>query len=249
MSHLRTVYIVDPDATSRRLLTAHLACVGAEAWPFARGAEFLHILDHLAPACVILDMNVAEPGGLELLAELVRRRPFWPVLAISGAPELETAVAAMKLGALDFLAKPLEPPALAAALAPAFGRLERALETSEARRRAGERLSRLSQREFDIALALIAGQSNKTVAHMFGISVRTVEMHRAHIMAKLQVKTLAEAAVLATQAGLESANTTVRPRAVVEVPPFLAGRPRGSFMELSRAERKRSASGGKGTVR
>jgi two-component system response regulator FixJ len=153
---------------------------------------------------------------------------------MSGTPDLETAVAAMKLGALDFLTKPVGAPALAAALEPAFGRLEKSLETCEERRRASDRLARLSQREFDIVLALIAGQSNKTVAHMLGISVRTVEMHRAHIMAKLEVKTLAEAAVLATQAGLASARPDVRPRAVVEVASFLAARPRGSALEINR---------------
>ena len=243
MSHPCTVYVVDADSASRRLLTALLAGIGADAWPFAHGAEFLHILDHLAPGWVILDMGVAEPGGLELLAELVRRRPYWPVLAISAAPALETAVAAMKLGALDFLAKPLDADAIAAALAPAFGRLEKALETSEAGRHAGERLSRLSQREFDIARALIDGHSNKRVAHMLGISVRTVEMHRAHIMTKLEVKTLAEAAVLATQAGLASASPAARPHAVVELPTYLTGRRRGSFVELDREESERRAAG------
>jgi two-component system, LuxR family, response regulator FixJ len=202
MSHQRTVYVVDRDLASRRLLTAHLARIGAEAWPFAGGAEFLDILDHLMPACVLLDMDVAAPCGLEVVAELGHRRPGWPVVAMSAAPEVTVAVEAMKLGALDFLEKPVEAAGLAAALLPAWTSLERSLEASETRRLAGERLGRLTPRELDIALALFAGHSNKAVAHLLGISVRTVEMHRAHIMAKLGVKTLAEAAVLATQARL-----------------------------------------------
>jgi two-component system response regulator FixJ len=204
MSHQRTVYVVDRDLASRRALNSHLARIGAEAWPFVGGAEFLDILDHLMPACVLLDME-AGPGGLEIIAELAHRRPGWPVVAMSAAPEVAVAVDAMKLGALDFLEKPIEAASLAAALFPAWGSLERSLEQNETRRLAGERLGRLTPRELDIALSLFAGHSNKAVAHLLGISVRTVEMHRAHIMAKLGVKTLAEAAVLATQSGIAAA--------------------------------------------
>jgi len=205
MSHQRTVYIIDPDLASRRTLAAQLARVGVEAWPFADGAEFLAIFEHLTPAVVLLDIDIETPQGLEILAEIGRRRPGWPVLAMSAKPDVKAAVAAMKLGALDFLCKPFETPELAAALTPAFAQLHDALQTSEGSRRAADRLTRLSPRERDIAIALFAGQSNKAVAHLLGISVRTVEMHRAHIMTKLEVKTIAEAAVLATQAGLTSA--------------------------------------------
>jgi two-component system response regulator FixJ len=102
-------------------------------------------------------------------------------------------------------------------LTPAFARLQNAIEASEGNRLAADRLVRLSPRERDIALALFAGRSNKAVAHLLGISVRTVEMHRAHIMAKLGVKTIAEAAVLATHAGLTSATPRVQQRPVAEV--------------------------------
>ena len=213
MSLHRTVYVIDPDLASRRGLTASLARIGAEAWPFASGADFLAILDHLSPACVLLDMNVSDPGGLDLLTELGLRKPGWPVIAMAEAPEVKVAVEAMKLGALDFLVKPFEAQELAATLTPAWTRLDKALEKGEGRRRAAEQLGRLSPRERDIALALFAGHSNKSVAHLLGISVRTVEMHRAHIMAKLGVKSLAEAAVLATEAGLTSASPRPQPQA------------------------------------
>jgi two-component system response regulator FixJ len=224
MSHQRTVYVVDRDLGVRRVLTAILARIGAEAWPFAGGREFLDILDHLMPACVLLDMDLAAPGGLEVLAELGHRRPAWPVVAMSATPEVAVAVEAMKLGALDFLQKPVDGAGLTAALVPAWGRLERSLELNEARRAAQERLGRLTARELDIALALFRGQSNKTVAHLLGISVRTVEMHRAHIMAKLGVKTLAEAAVLATQAGMAPSHPAAPVAAAAAPPVFLRRR-------------------------
>jgi two-component system response regulator FixJ len=202
MSHRRTVYVVERDLGARRLLISQLAQIGAEPWPFAGGDEFLGMLDHLAPACVLLDMDLEEAEGLAVLGELLRRQPGWPVVGLSGRGDLPLAVQAMKLGALDFLEKPASAAGLAAALAPAWSALERAMEAGEAKRIAGERLARLTRRELDISLALFSGRSNKAIAHDLGISVRTVEMHRAHVMAKLGVRSLAEAAVLATQAGL-----------------------------------------------
>src|SRR4051794_10159060 len=84
MSHRRTVYVVEGDLGARRTLISNLAQIGAEPWPFAEGNEFLGMLEHLAPACVLLDMDLDSPDGLGLLAELVQRRPGWPVVALSG---------------------------------------------------------------------------------------------------------------------------------------------------------------------
>lgn len=207
MAHQRTVYVVDDDLETRRSLTINLASIGAEAWPFGGGVEFLDILGHLMPGCVLLDMDCSD--GLDILAALVRRETGWPILAMSAAPRVDVAVAAMKLGALDFLEKPVDAAKLAAALIPAWNALEASLEQGEARRIAQDRLARLTARELDISLALFGGRSNKAVAHDLGISVRTVEMHRAHVMAKLGVKSIAEAAVMATHAGLPIAQ---RPR-------------------------------------
>jgi two-component system response regulator FixJ len=200
MSHQRTVYVVESDVEIRRSLVISLASVGAEAWPFGGGDEFLEILGHLMPGCVLLDMDSAD--GLEVLDALVKRETGWPILAMSGRPDVSLAVEVMKLGALDFLEKPVDAAKLAAALLPAWIALEASLEQGKARRIAQDRLARLTARELDISLALFGGRSNKAVAHELGISVRTVEMHRAHIMAKLGVKSIAEAAVMATHAGL-----------------------------------------------
>lgn len=213
MSHQRRVYVVGGDPKVRRLLTGHVGAVGAEAWPFASGADFLGILEHLAPACLLIDMDECDVPGIEILAELVARSVAWPAIAVSGREELQLAIETMKLGALDFLRLPLNREVLALALAPAWKALEQVVEAAESRRVAQERLARLTAREMDVLLALLGGGFNKAIAHDFGISVRTVEMHRAHLMAKLEVKSLAEAALLAPQAGLEvpsSAATSAR---------------------------------------
>jgi two-component system response regulator FixJ len=203
MSHQRRVYVVGQDLEVRRTLTQYVGVIGAEAWPFARGSDFLEILDHLAPGCVLLDMDDSDVPGIDILAEMVTRQVAWPVIAVSGREDLQLAIRAMKLGALDFLHVPLSRETLALALAPAWRALERVVEAGEARRAAQERLARLTAREMDVLLALLGGRSNKAIAHDFGISVRTVEMHRAHLMTKLDVKSLAEAALLAPQAGLD----------------------------------------------
>ena len=200
MAHQRTVYVIESDVETRRSVVINLASIGAEAWPFAGGGEFLDILGHLMPGCILLDMDA--PDSFEVLSALVQRETGWPILAMSGRGDVSLAVESMKLGALDFLEKPLDAPKLAAALLPAWVALEASLEQGVARRVAQDRLARLTARELDISLALFGGRSNKAVAHDLGISVRTVEMHRAHIMAKLGVKSIAEAAVMATHAGL-----------------------------------------------
>jgi two-component system response regulator FixJ len=202
MSHQRNVYLIDDDAATRRSLSNQLGTMGIEAWPFATGAEFLAMLGHLRPSCVVLDMEMPHLGGLDVLAELVRQDVDWPVIALSSRGEISVAIDAMKLGAVDFLHKPLQRELLEAALDLAFDSLERTLEASLTRQRAQERVARLTPREVDIGLALLRGMANKCAAHELGISVRTVEMHRAHILEKLAVKSLAEAAVLMTQAGL-----------------------------------------------
>jgi two-component system, LuxR family, response regulator FixJ len=203
MSHHRRVYVVARDIEVRRLLTRYVGGLGAEAWPFAGGGDFLKILEHLEPACVLLDMDVGDVAGLEILGELAVRNLGWPVIAMSAREDLHLAIEAMKLGALDFLSLPPNRELLALALAPAWKALDQAIEAGASRRQAQERLGRLTAREIDVSLALLNGGSNKKIAYEFGISVRTVEMHRAHIMAKLGVRSLAEAAVLATQAGLD----------------------------------------------
>ncbi|MFN3388170.1 MAG: response regulator transcription factor [Allosphingosinicella sp.] len=211
MSHQRMVYLIDRDLETRRSLSLHLASLGAEAWPFASGSEFLEIASHLTPACILLDMDMPGTSGLDVMAELARRGIEWPVVAMSGCRDIGPAVEAMKRGAIDFLEKPVDMTVLAGALVPALEALARMVEAQEARRAAQERIARLTAREVDISLALFSGQANKAVAHDFGISVRTVEMHRAHIMAKLGVRSLAEAAVIATQAGLDLAPLLPQP--------------------------------------
>ena len=200
MSHQRTVYLIDDDPGDRHSLAFQLGNFGIEAWPFAGGADFLASLPHLRPECIVLSMEVPQQSGLQLMGELLRRGVDWPVIAVSAAPELRIAVEAMKLGAIEFLAKPVDVEALLAALGEASLVLEHSVLASEKRRSAEDRVACLTPRERDISLALVRGQANKMTAHQLGISVRTVEAHRANIMMKLGVRSLAELVLLITEA-------------------------------------------------
>lgn len=202
MSHHRRVYIVGGDSEERKALVAELAAIGAEAWPLGSGAELIAIVDRLAPGCVLLDFTSCLPA-MSTLDALATRAPGWPVIGLGHAGSLAIAVDAMKRGAADFLCKPATRAQLAAALAPLWGKLQRAIEADQARQFARDRVTRLTTREFDVLLALVAGKANKCAAHQLGISVRTVEMHRARIMAKLGVRSLSEATLLMAGAGLD----------------------------------------------
>lgn len=204
VSHHRRVYIVGGDGDERKAIMAHLATVGAEAWPISSGAELIAVLDRLAPGCVLLDFT-SSLAGMATLDALRSRVPGWPVIGIGHPGGLAIAVDAMKRGASDFLCKPVVQVQLAAALAPLWGRLQRAVELDEAQQFAKDRVTKLTPREFDVFLALVMGKGNKCAAHQLGISVRTVEMHRARIMAKLGVRSLSEATLLMTRAGIDLA--------------------------------------------
>ena len=211
MSHHRRVYIVGGDNDERKALLPHLAAIGAEAWPLRSGAELVAIVDRLAPGCVLLDFTNCLPG-MSTLDALVGRVPGWPVIGLGHPGSLAIAVDAMKRGAAEFLCKPATHAQLAAALAPLWGKLQRAVEADEARQFARDKVTKLTTREFDVFLALVAGKANKCAAHQLGISVRTVEMHRARIMAKLGVRSLSEATLLMSRAGLDlSPVLTMRP--------------------------------------
>ena len=202
MSHQRTVYLVDDDAADRHYLAFRLGAAGYEAWPFSTAAAFLDAVGSLKPEIVLLSADLQPAGGVQLIGDLLDRGLDWPVVAMSGCGDVEVAVDVMKLGALDFLCKPLDEEKLLGALAHAALALETRVSAAETRRLAQVRVGGLTAREIDISLALLSGRPNKVVAHQLGISVRTVEAHRANIMVKLGVRSVAEVYMLLTQAGL-----------------------------------------------
>ncbi len=205
-----TIYIVDDDSAVRLSTAFFLNAVGFVTRQFADGPEFLDSVDDLAPGCVLLDVRMPGMDGLEVLAQLAERGARLPVVVVTGHGDVTTAVHAMQLGALDFLEKPFEEDVVLAVLARVFATLEDRVRDDSRRRDAEARIARLSEREREVLDGLIAGSGNKVLAFEIGISVRTVEMHRAGMMERLGVRTFAEALRLAFDAGVVS-DVSARP--------------------------------------
>lgn len=209
----RLIYVIDDDSDVRKSLHFRFSNSSINVWPFATASDFLEKLDFLTPAPILLDIRMADIDGLQLLEMLNDREVFWPVVIITAHGDVGVAVRAMKLGAIEFLEKPYAPEALDHATTQAFARLDQSQNVVSARDQARLRIERLAKRERETITILMEGVPNKEVAHRLGLSVRTVEMHRANALAKLNVKSIAEVVRLATVSGLmpETANWTDRP--------------------------------------
>jgi two-component system response regulator FixJ len=202
MTHQTTVYLVDDDAGDRHYLAFRLGALGIEAWPFASAESFLQNLDGLRPQPLLIGIEAAPHWGSELISQLQRRELDWPIIALSRSRDIALAVRTMKMGAVDFLSKPVEEDQLVCAVRGGAELLTSRLETRQVRRQAEERVTALTAREVSICKALLAGQPNKIIAHHLGISIRTVEAHRSNIMMKLSARNIAEVFMLLNQAGL-----------------------------------------------
>jgi len=196
------IYIIDDDRDVRKSLHFMFANSRIHVWPFASANDFLDQLPALPPAPILLDIRMEHIDGLELLGILREREVSWPVVILTAHGDVTVAVRAMKLGAIDFLEKPFTPEALELAIGHAFDLLEQREHLLSARDQARYRIGQLTMRERETIAILMEGVANKEVAHRLGLSVRTVEMHRANALAKLDVKSIAEVVKLATVGGL-----------------------------------------------
>ena len=203
MSEPFPIYVVDDDEAIRRSLSFLLKTSGYAVRLFEGGTAFLKEAAGLEPGCVLLDVRMPDIDGLEVQREWRARGVMLPVVIMTGHGDIDMAVAAMKAGASDFIEKPFEKAAL-------LGCVEAARRVAVAERGAGARaedararLNVLTDRERDVLDGLVQGLPNKTIAFDLGISPRTVEIHRANLMQKLEVKSLAEALRIAFHAGVE----------------------------------------------
>jgi two-component system response regulator FixJ len=196
----RIVYVVDDESEVRRSLGFFLKTAGFLPRPFLSGRDFVAEALDLAPGCALIDVRMPEMDGLEVIEKLVRRRFRLPMIVMTGHGDIATAVRAMKLGAIDFLEKPFEDGVLVEALDRGFDLLSKDVQGESERRDAERRLEALTPRELDVLTLLADGKSNKEVAIALDLSVRTVEMHRATMFDRLDVRTLPEALKLAFRA-------------------------------------------------
>lgn len=202
MDDRRIVHIIDDEDAIRRSAGFMLKTSGFAVTPWISGVEFLKNVKHVEQGCILLDVRMPEMDGLEVQHALRERGVAMPVVVLTGHGDVSIAVRAMKAGAVDFIEKPFEKSALLAALDHAFDRLadveNRACRAADA----AILIAGLTAREQDVLRGLAQGLPNKTIAYDLGISPRTVEVHRANLMARLNVRSLSEALRIAFAADL-----------------------------------------------
>ncbi|HET6607542.1 MAG TPA: response regulator [Rhodopila sp.] len=205
------IHIVDDDEAVRHALTLLIRSVQLKAVSYASGLEFLECVENLECediGCVLMDLRMPGLDGIGVLHSLRQRNFRRPVIVMTAHGDIETAVKAMKAGAVDFLVKPFDDEQLLEALKAALSMKQDDGDADPASRAdpepesadAARRIAELSQREREVLKLLAAGKPNKLVAYELGISNRTAEIHRARMMARLKVRSLAEAVRLAIKA-------------------------------------------------
>jgi two-component system, LuxR family, response regulator FixJ len=189
---VKTVFVVDDDAAVRQGLRFMLraASYSVEAFPSARA--FVEGYDPRQGGCLLLDVQMPQMTGLELQQQLNVRGWRIPVIFITGHGSVTLAIAAMKAGAFDFIEKPLREDALLESIERALHWNDRTYEERLERATLRARGALLTPREREVFELVTAGEPNKVIARHLGISFRTVELHRAHIIEKLQARSLSD---------------------------------------------------------
>jgi FixJ family two-component response regulator len=186
-----TVYIIDDDDSFRCALARLLRAKGYEPRSYKSVREFLSAEPTSGPGCIVLDVYMPGRSGLELQDILPKNYAF-PVIFLTGRGDISMSVRAMKAGAVDFLAKPIEQDRLLSAVNTALARGTERRTAEERRRALRDRYNMLSSREREVFSRVAEGKLNKQIASELRISERTVKAHRAHVMKKLSVRSMAD---------------------------------------------------------
>ena len=197
------VYIVDDDEAVRDSLEALLLAHGYDVQAFPTGVDFLEACATAGKGCVLLDIRMPRMDGMEVQERLHARRPDLPVIMITGHGDVAMAVRAMKSGAVDFVEKPLREEPLIESIEAALQLARESQRQQSLGAAALDNLERLTPREREVLEQLVVGRANKVIAQALDCSPRTVEIHRARIMEKMEARSLPHLVRLALAAGLE----------------------------------------------
>lgn len=187
------VHLVDDDEAIRRSVGFMLKTSGFHVRTYESGVDLLKSIPNLEPGCILLDIRMPGMDGLEVQKALSDKGVTLPVIIMTGHGDVSLAVEAMKAGAVDFIEKPFEKAVLLGAIEQGVEKLKKSAASRDRANQAAVRLQALTPRERDVLEGLAKGLPNKTIAYDLGISPRTVEIHRANLMAKLGVRSLSEA--------------------------------------------------------
>jgi two-component system response regulator FixJ len=196
-----TVHVVDDEEPVRRSLAFLLATAGFTVRLHESATAFLAIAPGVRESCLVTDLRMPDMSGVELLRRLQAMKIRLPAIVITGHGDVPMAVEAMKAGALDFIEKPFEDDVLIEALKRAAATLDRAPDMAESVAIIHSRLSLLTDRERQVLSGVVAGLPNKSIAYDLDISPRTVEVHRASVMSKMQARSLPELVRMVLAAG------------------------------------------------
>lgn len=190
----QTVFIVDDDEDVREAMAMLMRAAGLPAETFATAKDFLQRLNQRDSGCLVLDIRMPGMSGIELQAEMHKRRIGLPIIFLSGHGNVPLAVRAMKAGAVDFIQKPLDEHRLVVAVMNALkadaDRCKQRELSDRNQEAEPDKLASLSERERDVLQHLVAGKANREIAEALCISIKTVEFHRANIRKKLGVSSL-----------------------------------------------------------
>jgi two-component system response regulator TtrR len=187
-----TVFVVDDDSSTRELLSWLMKRNGLRAAVFPDAASFLAAYRSDAPGCLVVDLNMPGMNGLDLQQYLKENGVQLPVVFLSGRADVPKAVRAVKEGAIDFIEKPFDYRRVVALVEDCLRRDGENRARHEHRRACSARLAQLTQREREVLELVVAGRMNREIAEKLDISIKTVEAHRAKIMEKLEVSSVAE---------------------------------------------------------
>jgi len=196
------VYVIDDDEGARHSLEFLLDCAGIRVRAFASADAFLAASPPLGGACIVTDVRMPGRSGVELVEELRRRGATVPVIVITGHADVPLAIQAMKAGIADFIEKPFDDEAILGAIRKALAQQQGDAQARAERQAMLDRIASLSPREREVMDRLVEGEANKAIAFDLEISARTVEVYRANVMMKMQVKTLSELVRVVTIARL-----------------------------------------------
>ena len=183
------VHIVDDEEAARKSLAFLLTTMGFTVRVHGSATSFLSVAPGVGRACLVTDLRMPDMTGIELLEKLDEAGAMVPAIVVTAQGDVPMAVAAMKAGAIDFIEKPFEDQVLVNAIKRAADRLDKPEAVDDAATLRA-RLDHLSERERQVLSAVVAGMPNKTIAYDLNISPRTVEVHRANVMAKMQARSL-----------------------------------------------------------
>lgn len=202
MNGTPTVFVLDDDDAVRDALGALFRSCGLQARTYGSGESFLADLVPGFVGCIVLDVRMPGLSGLEVQERLAAMNASLPVIIVTGHGDLPMAVKAMKAGAVDFIEKPFDDDVILESVREALSQGDRMHAESASAEAVKANLGRLTAREREVLEQVALGHPNKVIAYNLGISSRTVEIHRARVVEKLQARNLAHLVRMSIAAGV-----------------------------------------------